>query len=139
MTAPLLNRAELAGPYRITPAQRESLLAEACEQGWLTCSFAPAGPGWIAELGQALGFPDYFGANFDALYDCLCDSAILPQAGCVLVFSNTEVLSEEERDILIAVLQAASDEWRSSGRLLWALFDARRIDLDPFPGAPRPA
>jgi hypothetical protein len=27
----------------------------------------------LSQLGNALNFPIWYGANFDALYDCLCD------------------------------------------------------------------
>ena len=133
MTASTLLCPELAGPYRITPAQRETLLAQAEALTWPSYLFCAAGEGWLARLGGTLGFPDYFGANFDALYDCLCDPAILPHAACVLVLTDTQALPEEELDILIAVLQAASDEWRAGGRAFWSLFDSRSVDLDPFP------
>ena len=42
---------------------------------WLhaDCSSAHDKAGVMAALGTGLGLPDYFGANLDALYDCLTD------------------------------------------------------------------
>jgi RNAse (barnase) inhibitor barstar len=77
--------------------------------------------------------PDYFGGNFDALYDCLCDPDCLPDESCVLFIGNTQALGEEGCDILIAVLQAVADDWRDQGRSFWALFDAPGLDLTPLP------
>ena len=32
----------------------------------------------LKQLGEALNFPDWYGANFDALHDCLTDPDCLP-------------------------------------------------------------
>jgi RNAse (barnase) inhibitor barstar len=88
---------------------------------------------WLQHLAQQLNFPAYFGANFDALYDCLCDREVMPQAACVLMIKHLEALEEEGSDTLIAVLQAVADEWREQQRPFWALFSAPGLDLDPLP------
>jgi hypothetical protein len=43
-------------------------------------------------IAAALSFPDYFGRNLDALYDCLTDLSWLPAGEHVLIWSHPEVL-----------------------------------------------
>ena len=137
MASPFFTRPELAGPYRLPPARRAALAEELAALADTRVQIAPAGASgattWLAALGQALHFPPHFGANFDALFDALCDSELLPQTTLVLELNDLGALAEEEVDTLIAVLQAAADEWREQGRCLWALFDTPGLDLDPLP------
>lgn len=139
MATPLLGRTELAGPYRL-PAQRLAGIQEEIAAGSITAieirpDNAANAQAWLAEAGRMLQFPAHFGANFDALYDCLCDSECLPQKQLVLLIGDTRALGEEGSDTLIAVLQAAADDWRDQGRALWALFLAPGLDLDALPTA----
>ncbi|MGL5633043.1 MAG: barstar family protein [Azovibrio sp.] len=132
----VLNNLERAGPYRLPASLKPDLLATAQDLGWTSATVYPGGCGnaeqWLAELGKTLKFPEYFGANLDALYDCLVDTQVLNSKGLLLILGNLDSLGEDV-DPLIAVLQAASDEWREQGRSLWALLDAPGLDLDPFP------
>ncbi|WP_303786137.1 barstar family protein [Azovibrio restrictus] len=126
----------LAGPHRLPPGSESELVAAATALGWPVTCHRPADArnteAWLAALGQALGLPAHFGANFDALYDCLTDPGVMAAPGHLLILGNLACLGEEV-DILIAVLQAASDEWRDQGRALWPLLDDPRLDLDPLP------
>lgn len=47
-------------------------------------------------VAEALRFPDWFGHNLDALYDCLIDLSWLPPGEHVLVWTNPEVLAEAD-------------------------------------------
>lgn len=133
-----LQNPDNAGPYRLPAGLEAELTGAASALEWPTATYRPTSASdteqWLAGLGQQLGFPEYFGANFDALYDCLTDVEILNAPGQVLVLGNLTPLGEDV-DILIAVLQAASDEWREQGRALWLLLDAPKLDLDPLPKA----
>lgn len=136
----VLNTLERAGPYRLSPSLKPDLLAVAQELGWTSATVYPEGCSnteqWLAELGKILKLPEYFGANLDALYDCLLDTQVLHPENLLLILGNLDSLGEDV-DPLIAVLQAASDEWREQGRSLWALLDAPGLDLDPFPSLSR--
>lgn len=48
---------------------------------------------FLNEVAGALAFPDWFGHNLDALYDCLRDLSWLPEGEHVLVWSAPEVLA----------------------------------------------
>lgn len=137
MAASVLARRELAGPYLLTSRRRDAVLDEIRELSLPCLSVTPsarARDAWLAEAGQQLGFSDSFGGNFDALFDSLCDRDLLPQQTLVLLLGNADALDEASCDTLIAVLQAAADEWRDQGRALWSLFEgADGPDLDPLP------
>lgn len=136
MASPLFGRTDLAGPYRLPAPRLAAVEAELSAAGIAPVRIGAAQAdraGWFAALAQALALPAHFGGNFDALYDSLCDREVLPQAQLVLLIENTQALGEEGTDTLIAVLQAAADEWREQQRTLWALFLAPGIDLDALP------
>jgi RNAse (barnase) inhibitor barstar len=52
--------------------------------------------GFFREIARALRFPDYFGHNWDAVYDCLTDLNWLPAAGYVLIFDGFERLANDD-------------------------------------------
>jgi len=63
----------------------------------------------LRELGRALGLPEWFGANLDALYDALTD---LEGPGWVIVVALPKVsehFSRASRAELLAVLRDAAD------------------------------
>ena len=69
-------------------------------------------------IASALAFPDWFGANWDALFDCLNDLSWLPSRGCVLVFEHTEGLAEEAPQVLHALRELLIESavvWRERG------------------------
>jgi RNAse (barnase) inhibitor barstar len=78
-------------------------------------------------IAGALEFPDWFGANWDALYDCLTDLSWLPARGYVLVFENGGELADAApqvmqtlRDLLIESAAA----WRERGIAFRAVLGA---------------
>ncbi|MDO5286692.1 MAG: barstar family protein [Actinomycetia bacterium] len=72
MTPGLLDQPLRGGLYRVRPEPGlEQALAEA---GWSVAPLRSKEPrGFLAEVGPALGFPAYYGANLDALADCLSE------------------------------------------------------------------
>jgi RNAse (barnase) inhibitor barstar len=135
--AAFLASPDRAGPYRLRPKQG-SLVADVAQAQGLRLFALDLGSvadktTWLKVLGQALGFPEWYGANFDALYDCLTNGDWMPPHGCLLQLSGFAALGEEGTDTLIAILQAAADEWREQQRPLWAALDAPGLDLDPLP------
>ena len=133
---PLLDT-EKAGVFYL-PAGHAAVLRQQAESAHCVILSAVLGQAQdfqdaLEKLGTAFEFPDWYGANFDALYDCLCDQECLAQAQLVLFIHDIRALGEESCDVLIAVLQAAADEWREQGRALWALFLTPGLDLDALP------
>ena len=65
----------------------------------------------LAALADALGFPDYFGGNWDALKDCLTD---MPGAGWVVVVRGAEELcsqSPADRETFLDIMRSAAAFW----------------------------
>ena len=137
MPESVLDDLQRCGPYRLPVNRLPQIRTAVAERHWPLLEFIPPTPGdrgdWLRELGRQLALPAHFGGNFDALYDCLGDREIVPHAALVLLFPNVAALGEAGSDTLIAVLQAAADDWREQGRRLWALFTAPGLDLDPLP------
>jgi RNAse (barnase) inhibitor barstar len=73
----------------------------------------------LQRIATALAFPQTFGANWDALADCLGDLAWLPPgSGHAWLFGHAEdlrVASEPVFDTLCDVLDDACRRWRDQG------------------------
>lgn len=67
------------------------------------------------EFKTVLRFPDYFGANWDALEDCLTDLAWWPAAAYILVITDaSEILAAEspsEFRLLLRIMRAVAGRW----------------------------
>lgn len=64
-------------------------------------------------LDANLGFPEYFGSNWDALWDCICDLSWLEPVQVVLVHDDLPMSSD--RDSLrtyLSLLQDAVAAWK---------------------------
>ena len=118
-----------SGVYRIDAAERDQVL----HHGAFPPAFAVAvldgraaatRAGFFQELSLALHFPDYFGHNWDAVYDCLTDPSWLPAAGYVLVLDGFEQLATNEPgqwEVLLKVLREACAFWEPLTRSMIAL------------------
>ncbi|MEU6646501.1 barstar family protein [Saccharomonospora sp. NPDC046836] len=64
-------------------------------------------------IAAALSFPDYFGRNLDALYDCLTDLSWLPAGEHVLIWIASDVLRRADPKSYLAVHSVLSDAQRA--------------------------
>lgn len=64
-------------------------------------------------IAVALSFPDYFGRNLDALYDCLTDLSWLPGGEHVLIWGGAELLKEADPRAYLAIRSVLSDAERA--------------------------
>jgi len=74
--------------------------------------------GVFTEFARALGFPGYFGHNWDAMEECLADLEWLPAKGYVLLITDAQAVlpgDEEEYETLLEILSDAGEAW-STGR-----------------------
>ncbi|MGW5052287.1 barstar family protein [Actinokineospora sp. NPDC004072] len=60
-------------------------------------------------VAAALRFPDWFGHNLDALYDCLTDLSWLPEGDHVLVWTRPDVLAAADPAGFRAIQSVLSD------------------------------
>lgn len=73
-----------------------------------------------------MGFPDYFGRNWDALHDFLKDMSWQPGSGYVLVIENSRLLWEKHHDIagtLVEVWLSAAEFQSSHGKPFHLVFE----------------
>jgi RNAse (barnase) inhibitor barstar len=70
--------------------------------------------GLFTEFARALGFPDYFGHNWDAMEECLADLEWLPAKGYVLLLTDAQAVladDEDEYETLLEILSDAGEAW----------------------------
>src|SRR2546421_813219 len=61
----------------------------------------------LAAIAQSLGFPQWFGANWDALEDCLTDLSWREAQGHVFVFEAFQEVGPDDLGILIDILASS--------------------------------
>jgi RNAse (barnase) inhibitor barstar len=74
----------------------------------------------LENISKTLGFPEWFGANWDALEDCLGDLSWRPPGGHVLVFEEAALC--EALGILVDVLGSVAEQWAARGVPFFAVF-----------------
>jgi len=83
--------------------------------------------GILRAIGKALAFPPHYGANLDALHDCLGELAQRDGvAGWVVMLSGLRhagALDAATRAALLEVFEAACEELAAAGRELVVLYD----------------
>ena len=80
--------------------------------------------GFLAAVGTALDFPDWYGHNWDALADCLSDLSWMPADGYVIVLENADDFARAcpaDFATALEIFQEAADTWRDDGVPLWTL------------------
>jgi len=80
----------------------------------------------LERFSETLKFPDYFGHNWDALYDMLCDGKWFGNSGVVLHLKHTasfEKLAADDWLALCTTLEEAIDYWRWSGLPFWVFVE----------------
>ena len=74
----------------------------------------------LASIAASLGFPDWFGGNWDALEDCLTDLSWREGDAHVFLFSHPS--ADDDLGILLDVLASAAEFWRERGQVFFAVF-----------------
>lgn len=89
------------------------------------------------DLKQLLGFPDYYGRNFDALNDCLSDIKI-DETGLVIVFRNFHIIDKDIAHTLLDIFARNSRLHNLFGKRLLALVqvDNPNYQIDPVGSSP---
>ena len=82
----------------------------------------------LAALAWIFEFPDYYGANWDALEECLTDMSWW-QGGIALQVQHADRLSPAVRENLLRIFAQAAADWRDAGRVC-SLFVSGLEDRD---------
>ena len=73
---------------------------------------------FLARIAAALGFPAWFGHNWDAFFDCLTDLGWRPALGYVLILERAAELQATEPEVFdtaLAILGDAATVWQARG------------------------
>lgn len=124
----LLGEAEKAGPREFPPAALADLQTAAANLGFpfahLDLAQARDKDDLQAALALALKLPEWYGHNWDALVDCLCDLSWKPAPGYLIFVEGHDALRAahpEDLDTLIEIFAEAADYWREADVPFWAL------------------
>ena len=138
-----LARDGACGVFRFDPESDTRMpLPSGTAPGRLTVdtSQVTAKESFLGTLSAALQFPDYFGYNWDAFYDCLSDSVENFEGGLILTLTNlTRFVREQPGEFAaaLAAMRDASEYSQRAGRTLLVLIGldkSCRIDrLDEVP------
>lgn len=92
----------------------------------------------LRQIGTALHFPTWYGANFDALFDCLTDPDGQAGKASVLLLNGIDSLQQAEPEnfsTLLEVLQAVAEARRETGNPCWILLDIPARGIGALPEA----
>ncbi len=128
--AELLRNPARAGIFAIKEDACESAFRAAAEIGFKVChidiSSARDAPALLKLLGQAMHFPAWYGANWDALADCLSDLSWCDAAGYVLLLHGSEAIRASDPpafDMFLDILREVTVIWREGAVAFWVLID----------------
>lgn len=82
--------------------------------------------GLLQAIAHALDFPEWFGANWDALEECINDLSWLDARNVVLLLTHCDRFAADQRqDFLIAadIFNTAAAVFREEGRGFWVFAD----------------
>ena len=140
MSERFIRRSDQAVVYYLPVARREALAAAAKKAKLHTALLEiprdMKSDELLERLGEALHFPDWYGANFDALHDCLTDPDCLPGRGIVLFIVGSANLHHSDPNgfsTLIDVFKSAGSELQRNGTPFWALFDSKSSSISELP------
>jgi RNAse (barnase) inhibitor barstar len=68
----------------------------------------------LQELSHQLRFPDYFGKNWDALYDCMTDLSWISERQIIVVLSNFSCLKEDEKKTFWNIVNDVVKYWNNN-------------------------
>ena len=92
-------------------------------------------------VARAVDFPEFFGGNFDALYDCLCDTVLDQKIGVALwlykLHSGDPALEEDAARIASVCTDVSTFAHENDRTFSFVIEHAGRHP-EPVPGVPAP-
>lgn len=134
----VLGNAERAGPRELPFDSRFDLPAAARSLGFplahIDLAQARDKDDLLTALAVALKLPEWFGHNWDALADCLCDLSWKPAPGYLVIIEGHDGLRAAhpgDFDTLIEIFAEAADYWREKDIPFWTVLTPS-ADGKPF-------
>lgn len=120
---------ERSGVY-LAPDALDELREAAARAGlaWFELDAAAAADkqGFLAACARSFGFPDWFGANWDALADCLRDLTWRRAPGYVVFWHGSAVLANAAPEAFATALEIfrdAASYWKERGGVFLIVLD----------------
>jgi RNAse (barnase) inhibitor barstar len=137
----LLAQSPLAGVYHLPNSDSKALKQAtlALGYGWLQADLGEKRniAAVLEKLGKAFKLPDWYGANFDALSDCLTDLSWNTAPGYVLLLADQlHTRDQAAFATLNEVFTGVIENWREAKVPFWVFHvfdDGRPNGLDPLP------
>ena len=86
----------------------------------------------LSRMASALQFPAWFGANWDALEDCLTDLSWLKGEGHVVLIEDASGLPQDDFGVFRDVLSSSAQYWAGRGKSFFAVFVNGSASLPPL-------
>ncbi|MEZ2720463.1 barstar family protein [Paenalcaligenes hominis] len=134
------------GLIEATESQQEGIfaLAQAADITSVTveCDRARSRSAVLRAIVKAVDFPEFFGNDLDALYDCLCDTVVDQKAGLYIWFNKLHTgdpALADDAQAIISVCNDVADFASNKGRYFAYTVIHAGKHPDPDPGiAPTP-
>lgn len=121
----LMTALKEGGILELTATRDEIFVAAQAIDYWriaVPCAGAGSKAALLTKLSDALEFPDHFGINLDALYDCITDQLLghmgKGKKGAVLILEGTANIPKEALSPVIETLLDAADFMQVQGSRL---------------------
>jgi RNAse (barnase) inhibitor barstar len=127
-----------SGVYRCHSALADGALGAAAQRGMRVEKVMLAGArdknAFLNAVAKAVVFPDYFGHNWDAFYDCLVDLEHGKGEGLLLLLRDASAFARAEPDEFAAAvdaLQDAAEFWEGEQKTLLVVVELDAPVLAP--------
>ena len=127
-----------SGVYRHHSALADGALGAAAHRGMRVEKVGLAGArdknAFLNAVARALAFPDYFGHNWDAFYDCLVDLEHGKGEGLLLLLRDASAFARadpEEFAAAVDALQDAAEFWEGEQKTLLVVVELEAPVLAP--------
>lgn len=116
------RQAKRPGVYRAARAVDVERTAKSLRIARIDLGVARDKPALLKEVARALEFPDWFGANWDALEDCLTDLSWHKARGHLLLIEAANALPADDLGVFRDILESAAAFWAERKRPFFAVF-----------------
>lgn len=139
----LQKKLQKGGLIDVSAVSSDEVIAAASELGMtafvVNCDRARSRSAVLRAVVKAVDFPEYFGGNLDALYDCLCDTVLDQKSGLFLWFHNLhsgDPALTDDAQAIIGVCGDVADFASNNDRRFGFFIEHAGKHKDPEPGIP---
>ncbi|CAH0337575.1 hypothetical protein FVB9288_03344 [Flavobacterium sp. CECT 9288] len=84
--------------------------------------------GLLQYISSRLSFPNYFGYNWDALYDCLIDLKWIEQKKISLIHDDLNISNNDDLKIYLNILEDVVTNWQESDKHLFEVVFSIKLE-----------